>query len=249
MAPGFSNLRKVVAPALVLAALFLAGASARTEDKKSVSRPVNPTPRKDAWWQKLHQSFLERAKQGPIDVLFLGDSITQGWGGSGKNVWKERYDPLKAANFGISGDQTQHVLWRLKEGKELEGVHAKAVVLMIGTNNMFSDTAPQIADGVSAIVHELRHQLPDAQILLLGIFPRGERAADPVRDKIESVNNKIAKLDDGKHVHYLNIGGKFLAENGNLTKDIMPDYLHLSEKGYKIWADAIQPSLDEMLKK
>src|SRR5262249_53134015 len=156
------------------------------------------------------ESFVERAKKGEVDLLFLGDSITEGWKRAGNEIWKERYEPLHAANFGIGGDRTQHVLWRIQEGKELESIQPKAVVLMIGTNNMGSNAAEQIADGITAIVKEFRRQRPEAQILLLGIFPRSAKATDKFRDKIKDVNQQIAKLDDGKHVHYLDIGDKFL---------------------------------------
>ena len=220
------------------------------EDKKPSSDAVTPAPRKEnKGWMSRHERFQARARQGNVEVLFLGDSITQGWEGNGKQVWKERYEPLHAANFGIGGDRTQHVLWRLREGKELEGIHPKVVVLMIGTNNTGSNSSEDIADGITAIVQELGTQRPDAKLLLLGVFPRSPKASDKIRDKIKAINERIAKLDDGKHVRYLDIGDKFLEKDGSLSKEIMPDYLHLSPKGYTIWADAIQPSLDEMLKR
>jgi lysophospholipase L1-like esterase len=240
---------------LLLAAMLLAPLWAGADDKKPGSDAVTPSPRKDKkgdndkGWFKRHERFVERARQGHVDVLFLGDSITQGWEGSGKGVWKERYEPLHAANFGIGGDRTQHVLWRLREGKELEGIHPKAVVLMIGTNNTGSNSAEEIADGVKAIVEELRSQRPETKVLLLAVFPRSPKPTDKMRDKIKDINQRIAKLDDGQNVRYLDIGEKFLEKDGILTREIMPDFLHLSPRGYQIWAEAIQPSLDEMLKK
>src|SRR5262245_18697034 len=239
-------LRRFLCPVVALG-LFLGAAAA--EDQKPSHNAVTPIPRKDAWWMKRHESFLGRAQKGAVDVLFLGDSITQGWEGAGKEVWKERFDPLKAANFGIGGDRTEHVLWRITKGKELEGIHPKVFVIMIGTNNMGSNSAEEIADGITAIVHELRHQRSHAHILLLGVFPRSPKPTDKARDKIKDVNQRVAKLDEAKHMKFLDIGDKFLTQSGELTKDIMPDYLHLSPKGYKIWADAIQSDLDEMLKK
>jgi lysophospholipase L1-like esterase len=217
---------------------------------QSQERPtsVQPVPRKEKHCQDRHHRFLEIAKQGHVEVLFLGDSITEGWEGAGKDVWHERFAPLKAANFGIGGDRTQHVLWRLRDGKELEGISPKVVVLMIGTNNMATNTAEQIVQGVTAVVDELKHQLPQGKILLLGIFPRSPDGQHAVRAKIKAVNEQIAKLDDGKEVRYLDIGDKFLQPDGALTAEIMPDFLHLSPKGYTIWADAIQPALTEMLK-
>jgi lysophospholipase L1-like esterase len=240
---------------LLLVVFLLAPLAALGEDKKPASDAVTPAPRKDRTgkedknWMNRHERYVARAKQGNVNVLFLGDSITQGWEGNGKQVWKERYEPLHAANFGIGGDRTQHVLWRLRAGKELEGIHPKVVVLMIGTNNTGSNSPEDIAAGVTAIVQELSTQRPDAKLLLLGVFPRSPKTGDKIRDKIKDINERIAKLDDGKLVRYLDIGDKFLEKDGSLTKEIMPDYLHLSPKGYTIWADAIQPSLDEMLNK
>ena len=191
---------------------------------------------------------MQIAKKGNVDVLFLGDSITDGWRGSGKQVWEKNYAPLKAANFGIGGDRTQHVLWRLQHG-ELEGINPKVAVLMIGTNNLGGNTDEQIAEGVKAIVEEIHKQKPETKVLLLGIFPRAASAKDSTRKKIKDINEMISKLDDGgKHVKYLDIGDKFLDAEGNLSKDIMPDYLHPNAKGYEIWAEAIDPTLKQMLK-
>ncbi len=206
---------------------------------------IDPVPR-EGNWVKLHEKFLEQAKAGDIDLLFLGDSITQGWGGSGKGVWERYYSPRKVANFGIGGDRTQHVLWRLENG-EIDGIKPKVVVLMIGTNNASSNSAEEIAEGVTAIVKKLNTKLPETKVLLLAVFPRGEKPG-PMRDKLKAVNDQIAKLDDGgKTVKYLDIGQKFLGEEGVLTKEIMPDFLHLSSLGYQIWADAIEPTLWSML--
>ena len=228
--------------------LFGSG-SAGAAEKKPGNSAVRPVPKKEDWWMKRHESFVERAKKGHVDLLFLGDSITHDWEGRGKDVWKERFEPLHAANFGIGGDRTEHLLWRLTEGKELEGMEPKVAVLMIGTNNMGSNTAAEIADGIQAVVDALRKQRPHTKILLLAIFPRSPKPTDMVRDKNNYVNEKIAKLDDGKTVRFLDIGGKFLDKDGNLAKEIMYDFLHLTPDGYKLWADAIQPSLNEALQR
>src|SRR5919199_5547543 len=127
--------RRLLASSLFLAALGLAGAPARADDRPA-REATTPVPRKEPNWVKRHEGFVERARKGDVDVLFLGDSITHDWEGRGKEAWKERFEPLKAANFGIGGDRTQHVLWRITKGKELEGIHPKVVTLMIGTNNM-----------------------------------------------------------------------------------------------------------------
>jgi lysophospholipase L1-like esterase len=180
-------------------------------------------------------------------VVFFGDSITDGWRGEGKGVWKEHFEPLKAVNFGIGGDRTQHVLWRIQNG-ELDGYKPKAAVIMIGTNNLGSNSAEQIAEGIKAIVEEIEKKQPETKVLLLGIFPRGEKADDPARGKIKEINKIIAKLDDGKKVRYLDIGDKFLEKDGNMSRTVMNDYLHLTADGYKIWAEAIEKPLGEMLK-
>jgi beta-glucosidase len=121
-----------------------------------------------------HEKINERAKQGDVDLLFIGDSITEGWSGRGKEVWEKYYGNRKAMNAGVGGDRTQHVLWRLDNGN-IDGIHPKLAVIMIGTNNSNGNdnTAGEIADGIKAIVKEVHDKLPDTKILLLGIFPRG----------------------------------------------------------------------------
>ena len=208
---------------------------------------VVPKPREGAP-ADLHRRFLQRAQQGGVDLLFLGDSITQGW--NDNDVWKRFYGPRNAANFGIGGDRIQHVLWRIQNG-ELEGIEPRVVVLMIGTNNADNATAGEITQGITAIVQGLRKRLPKTKILLLGIFPRDDQRIAPIRDEIhqrlESVNREIAKLDDGSIVRFLDISKSFLNEDGTISREIMPDFLHLSRKGYRIWADAIEPTLWQML--
>jgi lysophospholipase L1-like esterase len=228
--------------ALFAGALALAGLPLRAEEKKPENSAVKPVPKDE----KRHEGFVALAKKGGIDVLFLGDSITDAW--RGQAAWKKHFEPLKAANFGIGGDRTQHVLWRLQHG-ELEGIDPKVAVLMIGTNNTGSNTAEEIAEGIKAIVTEIHKQKPNTKVLLLGVFPRSPKPTDPVRGKIKEVNRTVAKLDDGgKTVRYLDIGDKFLEPDGSLSPKIMPDYLHLTPAGYNIWAEAIEPTLKEMLK-
>ncbi|MDR3634486.1 MAG: platelet-activating factor acetylhydrolase IB subunit [Isosphaeraceae bacterium] len=234
--------------ALAALAVLVCGPTAPGQEPKKKAAPESatvPKPREGNAWVKMHESFLERAKKGDVDLLFLGDSITQGWGGNGKEVWERFYGPRHAANFGIGGDRTQHVLWRLENG-EVEGIKPKVAVLMIGTNNSGANSGDEIAEGVEAIVKKLHEKLPETKVLLLAVFPRGEKP-NPTREKLAAVNQRIAKLDDGKTVKYLDIGPKFLNEDGTLSKDIMPDFLHLTSKGYRIWADAIEPTLWSML--
>ncbi|MBV9124376.1 MAG: GDSL family lipase [Planctomycetes bacterium] len=229
---------------LALGALVLLTGWALADTKKS-NTAVESVPR-DRHWVKRHEGFVTQAQKGDMDVLFLGDSITDGWRNKGLEVWNKNFEPLKAANFGIGGDRTQHVLWRLQHG-ELTGIHPKVAVLMIGTNNLAANTVDQIAAGIKAIVEELRGKLPETKILLLGIFPRDPNPDSKNREKIKAINKIIAHLDDGRHVRYLDIGPKFLDAEGNLSKSIMPDYLHPDQKGYEIWAEAIREPLKEML--
>ena len=228
----------------------------RGEEKKE-STAVKPVPR-DKNWEKRHEGFVGEAKKGGIELLFLGDSITDEWRREpdkekmrgGKKVFDTVFAPLKAVNFGIGGDRTQHVLWRLQNG-ELDGIKPKVVMLMIGTNNSNGNdnTAEEIADGIKAILAEIQKKSPETKVLLLGSFPRGPKP-NVQREKLKAVNDIIAKLDDGgKKVKYLDIGGKFLAADGELTKEIMPDFLHLSEKGYQIWADAVKEPIQMLLGK
>jgi len=194
-----------------------------------------------------HEKFVKVAQEGSSELLFLGDSITAGWNGK-KEIWDKAFAQYKPANFGIGGDRTQHVLWRITNG-ELEEIKPKAVVLMIGTNNSGNDSAEGIAKGITVIVNTIREKQPQAKILLLAVFPRGEKLTpNPGREKLTQVNAMISKLDDGKHVYYLDIGGKFLQPDGSISKDVMPDFLHLSAAGYQIWADAIETKLAELMK-
>jgi lysophospholipase L1-like esterase len=208
---------------------------------------IKPVPREGGWMVR-HESFNARVAKGNADLIFIGDSITQGWEGSGKKAWAKFYGERNAVNLGIGGDRTQHVIWRLDNGN-VKNISPKVAVIMIGTNNSGSNSSEQIADGVEVIVKQLREKLPEMKILLLGVFPRGENKADKRREVNEGANAIFAKLDDGKHVHYLDIGDSFLEEDGTLTREIMPDLLHLSEKGYTIWAESIEDKLSALLGK
>jgi lysophospholipase L1-like esterase len=162
---------------------------------------IVPVPRTGDITNRQTQ-VLERAKANPgdYDIEFIGDSITQGWEGAGKNIWQEFYGQRKAINMGVSGDRTQHVLWRFDQG-QLDGIHAKVAVVMIGTNNSNNkdNTEGEILAGVTAIVNQIRTRQPDTKIILLGIFPRGETFSMQ-RGKILQVNEALAKLDDGKNI-------------------------------------------------
>jgi len=194
---------------------------------------------------------LQRAKDAPgdYDIEFIGDSITQGWEGAGKNVWNEFYGHRKVINMGVGGDRTQHVLWRFEHG-QLDGIKAKVAVVMIGTNNSNRDdnSEADILEGVTAIVNQIRQRQPDTKIILMGIFPRGHTFSAQ-RGKILQVNEALAKLDDGKNIFYIDIGPQLIESDGSISKTMMRDYLHPGEAGYKIWANAMEPKLKQLLRK
>lgn len=201
-------------------------------------------------FQAKHQANREVAKQGDAELLFMGDSITDFWRNAdgpfaGKPVLDKHFGQWKVANFGIAGDTTNGVLYRLQNG-EGQGFSPRAIMLMIGTNNTARNSAAEIAEGIGAVVLELQRDFPQAKILLLGVFPRG-RPTDPVRTTIAEINRTIAKLDDGERVHYLDIGAQFLAADGTIPADVMSDLLHPSAKGYEIWAQAVKEPLTELM--
>jgi lysophospholipase L1-like esterase len=195
-----------------------------------------------------HEGFVATAKQGNIDLLLHGDSITDWWLlEANKTVFDKYFGNIRTANFAVAGDTTQGVLWGLKNG-EGQGFQPKAVMLMIGTNNTGQSTGPEIAEGVGAVVMELRRNFPAAKILLLAIFPRGV-PGDPVRDKIAEVNQIISRLDDKKNVFYMDIGQKFLDDKGAFLPDsFRADNLHPQAKGYDIWGESVSAKLAELMK-
>ncbi|HNQ88992.1 MAG TPA: GDSL-type esterase/lipase family protein [Verrucomicrobiota bacterium] len=210
---------------------------------------VDPAPRTEQSWQERHKLINQRAAEagGKAQVIFIGDSITHGWEGAGKEVWERFYAPRTAVNLGIGGDRTQHILWRLDNGN-LSGLKPKAAVLMIGTNNSNGEdnSVEQIADGVTAIVRKLRAALPETKILLLAIFPRGENPS-PQRGKILQVNQILQKLADDPQVIWVDFGHRFVTPRGLIPRELMPDYLHLTPKAYQIWADSIEDQLKKIL--
>jgi len=202
-----------------------------------------------------HEGFVETARKGNIDLLLEGDSITDWWvqGDANKAMFDKYFGGMRTANFAIAGDTTQGVLWGLKNG-EGQGFQPKAIMLMIGTNNTGgndnagSATAAEIAEGIGAVVQEMRTDFPEAKILLLAVFPRG-LPGDSVRDKIARMNKIIARLDDQRHVFYLDIGAKFLDDQGYfLPGAFRPDNLHPEAKGYDIWGAAVKDKVAELMK-
>ena len=195
----------------------------------------------------MHEQFVAKAKEGGVNLLFLGDSITQGWRNQAA-TWDDHFSKYKPANFGIGGDRTQHVLWRIENG-ELDGIKPKVIVLMIGTNNSLADPPDKIASGIEKIVKTAGDKT-GAKVLVLAIFPRGEPTnPDDVkrRETIRQVNERIKKLHDGRNVRYLDIGEKFINPDGTISPEIMKDKLHLTSKGYQIWAEALDEPLREMM--
>jgi N-acetylglucosamine-6-sulfatase len=211
------------------------------------ARPQGPLTTPAVANERRHAEFVEIAKAGNIDLLFLGDSITDWWRSRGRAIWDRTWAPLKAANFGIAGERVEQVLWRVQNG-ELDGYKARAVVLMIGTNNLRGTPSDQdIADGIAFLCAEIQKRQPAAKILLLGIFPRGPAPDAPYRERIKAINAALAKLDDRKSLFFMDIGEKFLAADGTIPAEIMYDGLHPAERGYEIWADAILPRVKELI--
>lgn len=218
-----------------------------------------PTQRTD-WAMNYHKGMLGLENKAQVKVLFLGDSIMNDMWRSrslvyaervkegGNQVWQKYYAPLNAANFGISADETGNLLWRIAEGGCLEGLHPEVAVLLIGINNLIRGQTPeQTAEGITTIVGYLKNKLPDTKILLLGIFPCWQPATNPIRAKVKQTNLLISKLHDGQRIFYLDIGHVLVEPDGNILKDKLQDTLHPSEKGYELWAEAMQPYLFDLL--
>ena len=221
--------------------------------------PINPSLA-DRNSQTAHDQLLEKARKGGIDVYFEGDSITRRWGALDYPDflahWKQSFFGWNAADFGWGGDAAQNILWRLENG-ELDNVHPNVIVLLAGTNNVGSspsrgDDDPRIADvtkGIKAIVNTCRAKAPEATIILMGITPRNDNAANPtgVMPVICRINEAIARFADGGKTRYLNINDKLADREGRLYEGMTADRLHLTPKGYQVWADSLRPLLTELL--
>ncbi|MFM7244795.1 MAG: GDSL-type esterase/lipase family protein [Planctomycetaceae bacterium] len=211
--------------------------------------PTTPVARTDSLGQSQCQEInADLAKLGTnIDLAFVGDSITRRWRGEGnKEVWSKYWGSYRAVNMGIGGDQTQNVLWRLQNG-QLDGYQARVFVVMIGTNNCWGrKTVPEdVAAGIKSIIDLIQTKQPKTKILLLSILPVGEKP-NPGRKSREAINALISTFSGGP-VDYMDISTKFLEPDGTISKDVMPDYLHLAPKGYEIWSEAIQDKVKELL--
>jgi len=224
-------------------------ASGQTNPSLGTNACIISVPRTDERGTNRYVQLCQRVKdcQGQADVIFLGDSITQAWEVEGKEVWAKYYAPRHALNLGIGSDRTQHVLWRLDHG-HLADLKPRVVVLLIGVNNIPDDsfTPGMVLEGVTAVVQKLRTKLPATKIILLGIFPFHEDF-HPQRAKALQVNQALYKLDDGQWVHFLDFGHLFIQPDGKISKDMMPDFVHLTPTGYRLWAEAMEMKLAELL--
>jgi lysophospholipase L1-like esterase len=209
---------------------------------------VVPVPQTAPWWTAHHEHTLGRIRQGEVDLLLIGDSITQRWADVGRRIWDAHYGHRRAVNLGFGGDRTEHVLWRLDHG-EIEGIAPKLVVVMIGTNNTGArhDPPDETAAGIQAILTTLRIRLPITKILLLGVFPRSSSADDPLRRLNVAINDHLRHYADNQQVFFLNLSQRFLDDQGRLSQDLMPDYVHPSERGYQVWADGMEDMIRKLL--
>jgi beta-glucosidase len=220
----------------------------------------NPDAPKKGHWHQRWDARRKQIAKGGIEIVLVGDSITHLWESDplknpkkigGKATYKKYFGKYNVMNLGFSGDRTEHTLWMTSDSKLLDNIDPKLVVVMIGTNNIGHRKAgvEATAAGIELIIKNIRTKLPNAKILLFGIFPRSARATHPNRAKLKEINNIICKLADNKSVFYCDITDKFLDKDGNLSKNIMPDHLHPNEAGYEIWAQAIMPYVEKFVGK
>ncbi|CAM3032191.1 GDSL-type esterase/lipase family protein [Rariglobus hedericola] len=251
--PAFFRFCRLAFTGLVLAALTGRALAQPTDDF-----PPKAKPSEAGWgfykgwasgWAGLHQKLLARTAQGGVDILFLGDSLTALWDKEGKTVWDARFAPLKAANYGIGGNSTRQVIWRLENG-EIDNLNPKLVVLMIGTNNIYSDhnsgTDAEITEGVAKIVGLIHAKAPAAKVLLLGVLPRQNAF---FTNRTAALNKELSAYASKSKIQFIDASAKFLNAGGTITPALFKsDQVHLSTEGYTILADAIQPAVTALLK-
>lgn len=227
-------------------------ATAIAEDVPGVVKPaarvnsaVVPQPGGGDKWRSRHQAMNDRAKQGHVDLIYIGDSIVGSWKWDGEPVWDYYYAKRNGVVLGISGDRTEQVLWRLQNGN-IDGISPKLAVLMIGQNNGPFNTGEEIAAGVTAIVETLRKKLPTTKILLLAIFQRREHPT-PERAVLDQANQIIQRLADDKQVFYMDVNHLFVKPNGDIRASLMPDFEHPNEEGHRVWAAATEAKVAELM--
>lgn len=242
--------RRVVRAAILLLVACAVAFSIDQHDATAQPAALLPEPQTAAWWMARHDATVAALRGNAVDLLFIGDSITQGWEDAGREVWTHHYGSRRAFNLGYNSDRTEHVLWRLQHG-ELDDIAPRAIVLLIGTNNTSAEreSPEDTAAGVRAIVELLRHRLPTSQVLVLGLFPRGLDANDRGRQVNTQVNRHLQQIADHRTVWYLDLGELFYDEVGRLSTVAMPDLLHPSAEGYRRWAEAMEPMIMRLLQK
>lgn len=205
------------------------------------------------WWMPRHEKKLQAVREAvaagrPPQLVFIGDSITHGWEDAGRRIWDERYAPLDALDLGYGGDKTENVLWRLQHG-EIDGFQARVVVLMIGTNNTGDrqEDPATTAAGVRRLLDEIRARQPAARVLLLAVFPRDAEPGTRLRRLNDRLNQHLAGFADGERISFLDLQPVLAEPDGRLSTAIFPDLLHLSEDGYRRWADGMAPTLQRLL--
>ena len=238
----------------VLAVLSLIPAITVAENTDEAALSTTPV-QQDAkwavkWWMPRHEEKIKQRKDmdNKVDLVFIGDSITHAFDNKGKKEWAEYYAPRKAINLGFSGDRTEHVLWRLQNGA-VDDIDPKLTIIMIGTNNCGhrNEKPEYTAKGIKAILDTVQEKLPNSKILLLAIFPRGATKDDPKRQLNDATNEIIKAYADGEKIHWLDINHVFLTEDGALEKSVMRDRLHPNSGQYKVWAEAMEPSVKKLM--
>lgn len=228
-------------------------APAYTTDIPATRAMSRPEPGEGGWllWMKHHENRKRWVAEQDVDLLMVGDSIAFRWSREGKAVWKEFYGDRNAVNIGSSGDKTQHMLWHFLHGG-LDGLaerNPKLVVVMIGTNNRGDPDkhGTDTAYGVLALLKEIHARLPESKVLLLAIFPRGDKPDSRGRIRNDEINRILKTYADGETVYWLDIGQTFLDDQGNMKRDILPDALHPNEDGYRAWARAMEPTIKKLM--
>ena len=236
--------RLITSAVLLTTVLPLYGKESVLQDSSAtVAQPQN-------WegWRTKCEHFKSFPGREHLTLVFLGDSITESWSETGKQVWDKYYSHRQVANFGISGDRTQHLLWRIENGT-LDGLHPRLVVVLIGTNNIKDErnSPEETAAGIAAVTSALVEKLPDSRILLLGVFPCGDSPACKNRQDAVAVNRILQRTITNERVEFLNLEHEFLEADGSLSNKVFPDYLHLTEVGYQRWAEALECKISAIL--